>query len=143
MARPELDSLLNWLFPAAQQLLEDQGSIYPIGAVVRKDGDVVAYAADAGKEHPETSEIIDLLLKGFREEANAGSVRAVGICLDTFVIKPGEIEKRDALCAQLEHEDGECVDVFLPYRKRFLGRYAYDQVFAGPGEARVFSADRR
>jgi hypothetical protein len=50
----------------------------------------------------------------------------------------GEIDKVDAVCARLEHVEGQSVEVYLPYRKERLSEYAYGEIFATPGEARIF-----
>lgn len=140
MAHPDLDSLWNSLFPFAQQMLAKRGAFYPFGASIKADGQMVMNAADTGSEHPEPTEMLELLIAGFRREAAAGSVRAAGMCLDVRVTPPNSSEKSDAICAQLEHAEGQCVDVFLPYKKGFLGRYKFGDVFATPRESRIFSA---
>lgn len=140
MAHPDLDSLWNSLFPFAQQMLAKRGAFYPFGASIKADGQMVMNAADTGSEHPEPTQMLELLIAGFRREAAAGSVRAAGMCLDVRVTPPNSSEKSDAICAQLEHAEGQCVDVFLPYKKGFLGRYKFGDVFATPRESRIFSA---
>ncbi|HEX7929494.1 MAG TPA: hypothetical protein VF470_01110, partial [Sphingomicrobium sp.] len=78
MAHPDLDSLWNSLFPFAQQMLAKRGAFYPFGASIKADGQMVMNAADTGSEHPEPTEMLELLIAGFRREAAAGSVRAAG-----------------------------------------------------------------
>ena len=43
---------------------------------------------------------------------------------------PGETEKTDAICLGLEHQNGEAVDVCVPYKKEGLGKIAYGKLFA-------------
>lgn len=59
--------------------------------------------------------------------------------MDVRVIPPGESKKVDAISAQLEHQTGEAVNVFLPYQKKLFGSIKYGEIFASPGERRIFS----
>jgi hypothetical protein len=84
--------------------------------------------------------LIDILVAAFRQQAAAGAIRAAGVCLDVRVTLPNTSEKSDAICAQLEHAEGQCVDVYLPYKKGWLGRFTFGEVFATAGESRIFQA---
>jgi hypothetical protein len=139
MSRPDLDALLNFLLPAAQEFLSKYGEFHPFAAKVGPDGSVVAFTGHTGEELPEAADLIALLLDGFRQQAGAGQVRAAGICINATVVRPGQPDKVDAICAQLEHQDGECVDVFLPYTNERPGEYKYGELFASAGEPRVFN----
>lgn len=139
MAHPHLDALLDHLFPFAQQVLEKHGEFYPFGAAITSSGEVKLVSSDIGTEHPDSQSVIDALVNGFRQEAAIGAVRAIGVCLDVLAIPPGGSQKLDAICARLEHESGEAVDVYLPYQKaRFGKRVSYREIFATPGQRSVF-----
>jgi hypothetical protein len=141
MAHPDLDALLDQLFPFAQQMLDKNGEFYPFGAAVTGAGEIKLAAGDMGSEHPDSQSVIDTLLAGFKQQAAAGEVRAVGICLDVRVLPPGSSDKSDAICARLEHENGETVQVYMPYRKaRLTKKVTYEQLFATAGERVVFQA---
>ena len=139
MSRPDLDALLNFLLPAAQEFLRAQGEFHPFAVQMVQDGSISAVAGHTGDELPEAPDLIALLLDGFRQQAAAGNVRAAGICINATVVRPGQSAQVDAICAQLEHEDGECVDVFLPYSNERPGQYAYGELFASAGQPRVFN----
>jgi len=138
MAHADLDALLNALLPFAKQMLERRGEFCPFGATMTSGGEIVAHGADAGKERPMSQELIDVLMQAFRRQAWAGEVRAIGICMDVKTIPPGQSEKTDAVCVCLEHHTGEAVEVFVPYRKGWLGRVQYGELFATPHAAEVF-----
>jgi hypothetical protein len=74
----------------------------------------------------------------FRHFAPKGGLQAVAICYDGRVAVEGE-PKKDAITVFLEHSDGDCVTVYLPYRKRKLRGYVYEDVIATAAEPRVFS----
>jgi len=139
VAHPDLDTLLNPLLSFAQQLLAKQGTFFPFGASMQTDGEIAMAAGYTGDLRPEPVEIIELLVQGFLEEAATGAIRAAGICIDMRVVPPGGTDKTDAICAQLEHLEGDCVDVYLPYKKGWLGRFKFGQIFAVSREARVFA----
>jgi hypothetical protein len=82
--------------------------------------------------------LIDLLIAGLRQRAEAEATRATGICADTRVQRPGSDEKTDAICVRLERTGGDAVDVYLPYRRGFFGRIKYDDLFASAGTWGVF-----
>lgn len=139
MAHPDLDALLNPLLTFAQEQLSKRGAFFPFGASIQSDGQIAMAAGHTGDERPDAVAIIELLVKGFREQAATRTIRAAGLCIDMRVVPPGASEKTDAICAQLEHAEGQCVDVYLPYRKGLLGRYKFGEVFASPRDGRIFS----
>jgi hypothetical protein len=42
-------------------------------------------AADPGEDHPDSSELIELLYEGLMRQASAGEIRAAGVCADVRV----------------------------------------------------------
>jgi len=140
MPHPDLEQLLNALIPFAQEMLKKHGEFYPFGASVDAKGEVAAQAADPGEENPDSQVVIEMLLAGMREEAKRGEIRAAGICYDSRLVPPGKTEKTDAIACRLEHQNGEAIQTFVPYRKGFLGRYKYDELLAGEGEQAIFTA---
>lgn len=140
MANPDLDELLNALLPFAQQMLAEHGEFLPFGAVMRADGTIAAVAGDTGDEQPPSEQVVGVLVSGFRQQASKGEIKAAGVCLDVKVSHPDGSGTTDAVCARLEHASGEAVEVYLPYKKKFLGRIKYGDIFAGTGEKQVFKA---
>jgi hypothetical protein len=140
LAHPDLDALLNPLLTFAQQQVSRRKGFFPFGARMSSAGEISLVAGDIGNEQPDPTELITFLVDVFRREAAEGAIRAVGICVDMRVTPPGSSEKTDAVCAQLEHISGECGDVYLPYRKGFLGRIKWGQLFAVTADGRVFGS---
>ncbi|MGA2556033.1 MAG: hypothetical protein ABSG04_07140 [Verrucomicrobiota bacterium] len=108
-----------------------------------KAGKIVAHAAYDGTERPPSQQLIDMMTQAFRQQAAAGQIRAAGICYDVRTIPPGQTEKIDAICASLEHESGQFVDVYLPYKKGWFGKARHGQIFAGKRDAPFFVQGRR
>jgi hypothetical protein len=140
MSREDLNSVLEYLFEFAKIALKKQGEFYPFGARMVPSGEVKAVGADAGREHPPSQELIDILTSAFMAQASAGEIKAAGICMDVRTIPPGQSEKSEAICAVLEHEDGDAINVFLPYKKHLLGRIKYGEVFATQATPSIFVA---
>ena len=138
MANPDLDQILNNLLPFAQQMLTKYGSFHPFAASMNQEGKVALVAGYTADEHPASQEVIDLLTDGLRQSAGQGEIRAAGICLDVRTIPPGETQKVDAICAELEHENGEAADAYLPYKKSWFGPVKYGQLFAASRERTFF-----
>jgi hypothetical protein len=140
MARADLDARLNTTLPFANRMLTERGEFYPFGATMKADGKIDQTAAHVGEEFPDSQQfLIDLLLGAYRAQAANGVLRATAICFDGRTIPPGQTEKTDAICVQLEHMDGEVVDVFLPYQKDGQGVLTWGQLFAAKGSGVVFS----
>jgi hypothetical protein len=138
MARADLNSLLGTMLPFAQDMLAQHGEFYPFGATMSAAGEIKQTAASTGEEHPNSQELIELLVGAYRAQAKNKKVRAVGICLDVRTIAPGETEKTDAICARLRHSDSESLDVFLPYQKDEAGEITFGELFATQGDQDIF-----
>src|SRR5262245_22251363 len=138
MAHPDLNELLNALLPFAQQMLAEHGEFYPFGSTMTETGKIVAAGGYTGEEHPNSQPLIDLLTQAFRQQALNREIRAAGICYDVRTIPPGQTEKTDAICLALEHQTGEGVTVFVPYKKGMFGRMKYAELFASPRDLQIF-----
>jgi hypothetical protein len=119
-------------------MLKKHGEFFPFAASMSPDGVIAAVGGYDGDEHPRSQDVINLLTEAFREQAAAGQIKAGGICFDARVVPPGQVEKSDAICSRLEHEDGEAIEVYLPYRKGLLGRLKYGEIFASQGTPQIF-----
>jgi len=138
MPHAELEKLMNMMLPFGQQMLKKHGEFFPYGAVITSKGEVVMKAAYDGTEQPPSEKLIEMMTQAFRGEAAAGKIRAACICSDVRTIQPGQTEKTDAICAALEHECGDFVSVFLPYKKGWFGKIRYSDIFAVKRDPRFF-----
>jgi hypothetical protein len=130
MAHPDLDELLNALLPLARTMLAKHGEFYPYGSAMKANGEIVAVAAYDGDETPPSQPLIDILCREFRDQAREGAIRAAGVCYDVRTIPPGQGEKTDAICCDLEHCSGQSIATFLPYKKGSSGEIIYGVIFA-------------
>jgi hypothetical protein len=130
MAHPDLNALKDTLLPIAKQMLAEDGEFFPYGAFMTLSGEIVDSSADDKDERPPSRKLFDLLTEDFRRRAAKGEIRAAGICADVRVARPGETEKTDAVHFALEHENGEALDVFLPYSLDSANDVVYGELFA-------------
>jgi hypothetical protein len=140
MAHPDLEKLLNTLLPFAQQMLEEYGEFHPFGASMLNDDTITMIGAKAeGDEFPESPDLIEMLEKNMRKEAEKYEIKGSGICFDVRVIAPGETQKTDAMQVSLEHSEAAAVNVFLPYKKDSSRKISYSEIFATAREPRIFT----
>jgi hypothetical protein len=138
MSRPDLDSLLNFLLPFAQDMLAKHGEFFPFAATMSVGGELAKAASYTGSERPASMEVLEVIEDGLRQSARNSEIRAAAVCVDARVQAPGTTEKTDAIQVKFEHSDGEAIEVFLPYRKGFLRRLKYGELFATQGTRTLF-----
>ena len=140
MADPsqEIEELLNYLLPFAERQLNEAGEFYPYAAMVSADGELRSVTAATGEE-PEVADLLVALHAELRSQAADGSIRASGIAADVTLTDPDSGETTDAVQIELDHADGDPVDVYVPYETATDGVKFGDPVSAG-GREPVFSA---
>jgi hypothetical protein len=138
MAHPDLNKLLETMTPLAKRLLDEFGDFLPYGAIMKLDGAIVDCAVSGEDENPPSKELINILTQDFQQRAAKGEIRAAGICCDVRVATPEHPEKVDAIQFGLEHQNGEAVDVFLPYDLDSSGKVQYGELFATKRERSFF-----
>ncbi|WP_353645043.1 hypothetical protein [Mesorhizobium sp. WSM2239] len=108
--------LLDAVLPFAEKMLAEHGEFFPLAGALSPSGEVVSVGGHDGREHPPSTEIIELLASGLRQGANSGEYVATALVYDVRVTPPTATEPTDAIAAELEHQDGYAVTVFFPYR---------------------------
>lgn len=108
-AQDELNELLNGAVGFAEQTLQRYGELYPFGAAVDEAGEQRLLGADPGEgDHPDATAVLEALYDGAR--GSAADLRAVAFVADVL------LDGSDALRVELEHREGRCLVVHLPYR---------------------------
>jgi hypothetical protein len=130
MSQPDLNQLLDSLLPLAERMLVERGEFSPFGGTMNQAGEIVALGASGGKEHPRSQNGIELMTQTLRRLARSGQLRAVGICYDGRTTPPGRTEKCDAVCASVEHQSGEAVNLILPYQRTSKGELQFGEKFS-------------
>jgi len=138
MAHPDLEKILVLLLDSARGMLDAEGRFLPFAAVVDVQGRLSLLDAEP-EDEIEVPIFVEAIQQGLRRAVTAGDIVAAGMCADVHVDLPGSSGSSDAICAQLERENGECFDVYLPYRLEHGAGALYAEPFAVTGEMRLFS----
>ncbi|MEM9789912.1 MAG: hypothetical protein AAF842_05845 [Planctomycetota bacterium] len=139
MAHPLLDAVLTEAIDLAQHLLSKNGEFFPFGIRAIESGELIHVHGYTGEEQPPSNDIIDLLKSAFLKEAGAGEIVAAAICYDVTLRSSDTNEpSTDAVCTHLEHVEGECFVVYLPYTNEGDNVFTYGEVFAEEGERCFF-----
>jgi hypothetical protein len=140
MLHPDLIRLLDWLLPPAKQMLAEKTDFVPFGATMKQDGEILGATTTDGDNGAPLQISIESLTQSFRRKSRLGELRAAGICYDARTIPPGQTEKHDVLCASIEHQSGEALNVMLPYNKTGSD-IQYGQMFTMPRTSQFFVAN--
>ncbi|MEA2365043.1 MAG: hypothetical protein QOE69_2417 [Thermoleophilaceae bacterium] len=146
--RDEIEALLNFLLPFAEQMLKQEGEFYPYAAVMADDGELAAVAPDIASDdaggdgagpQPDVGDLLVALHAELGERASEGSIRACGIAADVTLTDPDSGETSDAVQVQLDHADADAVDIYVPYENAPDG-VKFGELVAAEGREPVFSA---
>lgn len=140
LSREDLDELLNVVLPFAQRMLLTYGEFYPFGAVVTTEGKAHLMSGFTEEDHPASTEVIRRLLEEMRQGVAKKEFRATAVCMDVRIRHPDTGEESDAIEVSLEHNDGEAVNLYLPYHEETPDGYAYGGLLATKATPRVFTA---
>jgi hypothetical protein len=137
--REEIEQLLNYLLPFAEQMLSRHGEFYPYAATMDAGGEVQAVSA-AADEQPDVGELLLALHAELREQAAEGAIRASGIASDVTLTDPDSGEEKDAVQLELDHAEADPVDVYVPYTSGDEG-VKFGELVAASGQAPIFEGD--
>ena len=143
MANAEIERLCNYCVAFAKESLKNHGELPPFGAVIRRGGVLVPVLPKTDEQTPISGPVAaEVLTTGLRQLAREQQATVLALCWDGFVsIEGAPRTKTDAIVVGLEHENGEALDVFIPYRnRRFLG-YSFGDRIAVERVRSFFSSD--
>jgi hypothetical protein len=129
----DMDTILTFLLPFARDQLEQHDGLRPIAATLSEAGTVSALDAEIGETRSSSDVVVAALTEAIRREAEGGSVLGCGIVDTARVPRPGLPEMTDAIRVRIDHAHADPVHVFMPYRKRRMRGYEFDELFVEPG----------
>jgi hypothetical protein len=136
--REEIERLLRYLLPVAEQQLNKDGEFLPYAAMLDAEGEVQAVSASAAPA--DVGELLLALHTKLREQAAEGAIRASGIAADVTLTDPDSGDVTDAVQLELDHAETEAVDVYVPYTNGETG-VRFGELVAAAGRAPVFEDD--
>ncbi len=122
VSREQLDELYAEILDMAVHLLEKSGEFFPIGMVVKADGQRTHVAFHDGNEHPPSLEVIAGLRAIFRTQAAEGTILASALASDTRVRPAAGGNPIDAIHIMLRSQEF-CRDVVVPYTVATTGLF--------------------
>ena len=137
--KEECEVLLDPLLNAAESLLKKNGEFYPIGAVMRSDGEIVFTAVMEQNDHPDSDTVIASLTELHKVQAEQNEIKASGIAWDA-VIQNAAGERQDAIMVSMEHKDAYTVVVGKPYKKGLFKKIVFGQIFAQHGKNDIWKS---
>src|SRR3954454_1091158 len=137
--REEIERLLRYLLPVAEEQLSREGEFMPYAATLDAEGEVSAVGAAAGEE-PDVAELLLALHAELREQASEGAIRASGIAADVTLTDPDSGEVTEAVQLELDHAETDAIDVYVPYETGTEG-ITFGDLVAAAGQAPIFSAE--
>jgi hypothetical protein len=110
--------LMNVVMDEAQARLRERGRFAPFAACVDAGGQVELMAGAASSAERTAREIVEALEDALRERIRNHGLRSGAVASDVQFGKRNSGELREAVQLHIEHEDGYCVDIYVPYRLR-------------------------
>ena len=121
-------------------MLSQHGGFRPFGAAMSLDGTVQMIAGFEGEEAPTSDVAAAFLIDAFLQGASENRYKATAL-FSNVTATIGEEEGADEVTAVqvgLEHRDGDCVNVFLPYSHESGQEPEFQEMVAGERDAVVF-----
>jgi hypothetical protein len=137
--REEIEQLLRYLLPVAEEHLNREGEFRPYAAMLDADGEMNAVLG-ADDEQPDVGDLLVALHAELRERAAQGEIRASGIAADVTLTDPDSGDVTDAVQLELDHAETEAVDVYVPYTSGDDG-VEFGELVAAAGQAPIFRDD--
>ena len=136
--KDDVAAVANPLFDLSKRLLRENGNFLPHGLVLNDDGKdaIVGAVEDNGSGMSTSTVTLPLLRQGLRKQVEAGGARAVGVAENVTVTPEGGIATK-AIKVLFEHQEGLCVALYLPFKKKLFGGYQMGTAFTVPAEPEV------
>lgn len=138
--KPEIAATANPLFDLSVKFVTERGNFLPHGAVLTPSDEVklVAAAPPGGSDRTDAAEVLPVLHDGLRSMARDTDCKALAVAESVTVTPQGE-RPTAAIKVLLEHRRGLCVALYLPYKKKLFGGYAFGSPFTVPASPEVLA----
>jgi hypothetical protein len=136
--KPEIASIANPLFELSEKFVAKRGNFLPHGAVLT-NGDQVKLAAATppdGSDLTNSTEVLPILHDGLRSMARESECKAVAVAESVTVTLEGQ-RPTAAIKVLLEHRRGLCLALYVPFKKKLFGGYAFGSPFTVPASPEV------
>lgn len=132
----EPDNQLSVIIEQARLFLTDAGEFYPFGVIVKIDGSLSPVGVQMDNDHPDSTEVLEMLQESILQSLKNKEAVAGAICLDVLYKPAGSKTKTDALKVMTLTSEGHSQDYFVPYRNED-GRYAFWEIVSEEGTLKL------
>jgi hypothetical protein len=140
-AKLEAELLLTEGMGIAQLMLARRGEFPPFASGLTEAGDIVHLSEVPGTADKRSREVVEILESLLRESAEREGYKATAVVSDVRLELEGDAAPRPAVQVSLEHREGYCVDVIVPYRGSGE-EIEFEPMLARPRTGRVYSTCR-
>lgn len=98
----------------------------------------LAIAPEGDNDNPNCTDLVVQYTDRLRSVASGGEISAGALCCDSRFGPENSADKKGAIAVDLNHT--ERITVFLPYRKRLLLGYKFDEPVTSVGARSFFTA---
>jgi hypothetical protein len=136
--KDDVAAVANPLFELSEKLLRTHGNFLPHGFVLNDEGKdtMVGAVEDNGSGKSTSTVTLPLLHQGIRKQVEGCKARAVGVAENVTVTPQGGSATK-AIKVLVEHREGLCVALYLPFKKKLFGGYQVGAAFTVPAEPEV------
>ncbi len=113
MIETDVERLIHVLKQQAELFLLDAKEFYPFGTYINMQNEIVPVGAYPGGDHPRSSEVIDLLERGFKERNRLRESKIGAIAIDIVIRKNGEAQ--DGIKIRFFEGDKDVYKQYLKY----------------------------
>ena len=97
---------------------------------------MVGAVEENGTGQSTSTQTLPLLHEGLRQQVRDSAARAIGVA-ENVTITPDGGQPTAAIKVLLEHREGLCVALYLPFKKKFLRGYEFGTPFTVPARPEV------
>lgn len=133
-----LEDLLHQVLPVALERLTERGGFHPFGAGRTAEGDTWFVTSFDGTTRPPGADLMAMLEERVGRAARAGEYVAVALASDVK-LRARDGTAREAVRVFLEHADGACIEVLMPYEQaEETGRVTPGELMPHPARAAIY-----
>lgn len=134
----DTEKLINNIFPLVEDLLIKYGEFFPIGSVIKTDGDISQVAYFDGDEKPLSTKVIMDLKQSFI--AKKEDYRSVAIFFDVRVVDPNSNLKTDAVAVFVEEKNNKTAcTIYYPYSMTADNKIKYPKPWMEEADREIFN----
>lgn len=115
--KSEIEKIRDVIIAQAKYFLADAGEFYPFGSILKPNGNIVPIGVYLENDHPDSSEVLQILQNSIEVSLKNGEAIVAGIGLDVLYKPEGGLHKSDAIKIVIFTNEGHSLDYIVIYNK--------------------------